>query len=211
MAVEDADDLPADVEVLLAVVADVEVRDARLVEARFRAMVAPNALEQRQGLRVGVRVEEGGERLDCLPRAVLAHERVGQLLHGVGVGGSDRQRVAGGALGRAPVPGLERPREERARLGRAGGHRGGGRGADGRQIEWLVRPGPRRGIAARGSGWVLDQARRSLGLGLGRHGRRREGSGGHGQAARPGHDGQGDGQGEAQAQRNEATARRGRR
>ena len=66
VAVEDAEDRAADVLVRVAVVAHVEVGEPRLVEGGLGALVAPERVEQRAGLGVGLPVEHGGEDVDGL-------------------------------------------------------------------------------------------------------------------------------------------------
>ena len=119
--IEDPEDLAADVLVRVSVVAHVEVGEARLVEGGLRALVAPEPLQERAGLRVGVPVEEGGEDVDGLARAVLADERVGQAAGRLRVGRGAGQEVARRALRGSPVARLEPEAEER--LGAAGAGR----------------------------------------------------------------------------------------
>ena len=119
--IEDPEDLTADVLVRVSVVAHVEVGEARLVEGAFRALVALEPLQERARLRVGVPVEEGGEDVDGLARAVLADERVGQAPGRLRVGRGAGREIARRALRGGPVAGLEPESEERPGDAGAGG------------------------------------------------------------------------------------------
>ena len=124
--IEDPQDLAADVLVRVSVVAHVEMGEARLVERGFRALVAPEPLQERAGLGVGVLVEESGEELDGLARAVLADEGVGQAAGRLRVGSGAGQQVARRALRGRPVARLEPQAEEGLGDPRAGRRHGPG-------------------------------------------------------------------------------------
>ena len=123
MPLEQAQDLAADVLVRVAVVAHVEVRELRLVEALLGCLVVLEPVQEGSRGLILAQAQEGGDDLDRLAGAVLPHEGLCEPQGAGRVVRPERKQRPARLLGGQPVAGAEPNVEQRpARVRALRGH-----------------------------------------------------------------------------------------